>query len=334
MRIVVHALVDRNEPAADPLPQELTLRSFVFPDGQPHVALEAAEVESLVARGADFDVVVSIVCAADLVQLALVLEALGSVVSAEYFREHVSVNIAYLLGARMDRRIAPGQPATLFVFAQWLNVITENCAALRVLDPHSEVTMRELPRATVLHPDRLVARTLAAIEDEFNAKPVVVIPDKGAVPRTTGILTSLGAANAVAYCEKKRDPQTGKLSGFALVDGDVKDKPVLIVDDICDGGGTFSGVAEVLREHGASHVFLCVTHGIFSKGPVISGIDRVFSTDSYGWKDTTGVLGDELGKHHLHRYRTHEGRVVLEIVENFVQTLLLDLRRKKQHPLP
>ena len=40
----------------------------------------------------------------------------------------------------------------------------------------------------------------------------------------------------------------------------------LIVDDICDGGGTFIPLAKKLKNAGAKTVTLYVTHGIFSKG--------------------------------------------------------------------
>lgn len=55
----------------------------------------------------------------------------------------------------------------------------------------------------------------------------------------------------------------------------------LIVDDICDGGGTFVGLAKELRAAGATRVYLYVTHGIFSKRLPLEGIDHVYTTDSF-----------------------------------------------------
>ena len=65
--------------------------------------------------------------------------------------------------------------------------------------------------------------------------------------------------------------------------GDVTGKSVLIADDICDGGRTFIELAKVLKERGAAHIHLHVTHGIFSKGKaVFEGlIDTVTSTYDY-----------------------------------------------------
>jgi ribose-phosphate pyrophosphokinase len=89
----------------------------------------------------------------------------------------------------------------------------------------------------------------------------------------------------VVYCNKKRDPETGKLDGFSIYDYDPNPNSngteLLIVDDICDGGGTFVGLAKKLREAGAKKVHLFVTHGIFSKGVPLEGIDTIYTTDSF-----------------------------------------------------
>ena len=83
-------------------------------------------------------------------------------------------------------------------------------------------------------------------------------------------------------CTKERDSETGKLSHFTIVNpADVNGMVCLIIDDICDGGRTFEGIATLLREAGATGVDLFVTHGIFSRGGKLAGIDRVYTTDSY-----------------------------------------------------
>jgi ribose-phosphate pyrophosphokinase len=182
----------------------------------------------------------------------------------------------------MDRRIAPGQPDTLEVFTGLLTAAMAHVDEISILDPHSPVTLARLSRARAIHPDRFVSCVLDDIEQSDAAKPMVVIPDQGAVARTSGILERIGATHSVARCSKKRDPNTGVLSGFQLDAGDVRGRHVVIVDDICDGGGTFTGIAEVLRSHGAKSVCLAVTHGIFSRGIELAYVDRIYSTDSYG----------------------------------------------------
>lgn len=60
---------------------------------------------------------------------------------------------------------------------------------------------------------------------------------------------------------KKRDWTTGKILGLDIINAEnVKDKSVLIVDDICSRGGTFYHSAKALMEAGAKSVSLYVTH--------------------------------------------------------------------------
>jgi ribose-phosphate pyrophosphokinase len=114
---------------------------------------------------------------------------------------------------------------------------------------------------------------------------VVVAPDKGAVKRATLVaesLISLDTPERILFGEKVRDPGSGEiletlvltrmgetfthLTPDKLAPFPLKGKPMLIVDDICDGGRTFIELAKVLREFEPSEIILYVTHGIFSKG--------------------------------------------------------------------
>jgi len=63
---------------------------------------------------------------------------------------------------------------------------------------------------------------------------------------------------------------------------DLTGKNCLIVDDICDGGGTFMGLAEKLQEKQAGHLFLAVSHGIFSQGlsELQKHFKQIFCTNS------------------------------------------------------
>lgn len=90
----------------------------------------------------------------------------------------------------------------------------------------------------------------------------VVAPDEGAVDRAGTVANLLGVPLRTAG--KVRDPRTGSLSGFTAPDG-LKPGRYLLVDDICDGGGTFAGLAQAIREtEPAAELHLWVTHGLFT----------------------------------------------------------------------
>jgi ribose-phosphate pyrophosphokinase len=307
----------------NPNESDIPFKRFQFPDGQPHCEFDPNALREAAQKG-PIDVVAAIKSGDDLLNVALAIEAIDSALKETKLLFPLTLNISYLLGARMDRRIAAGQPASLAVVALLLNASLRHSVftGVRVLDPHSPVTLAQLNQAEALHPDALVAFALLRIKRDQGQSPMVVIPDAGAVARTNGILNRLKADHAIARCSKKRDSQTGKLSGFQLDEGNVSGRIALIVDDICDGGGTFAGIAKVLRAHGAAKVYLCITHGIFSKGIEIDGIDGVFSTDSYRMPDQTDyeVLHDTDDESAVTYKR--EGRVLLTIMTRFMSQIL------------
>jgi ribose-phosphate pyrophosphokinase len=109
-----------------------------------------------------------------------------------------------------------------------------------------------------------------------------VCPDKGARSRCENMATALGDRPLV-YCEKVRDPATGKILGTDVHAQTLEGKTAVITDDICDGGMTFIKIAEQLKAKRADKVVLFVTHGIFSKGLDVFDtlIDHVFTTNSF-----------------------------------------------------
>jgi len=244
----------------------LPFKLFSFPDGQRHFKLEAwdhewksATIESRIANAEElFDVLL----AKD------VLSFQGYI---------VSLDVRYLLGARMDRRISNAEPHTLQLVSEMINAA--GFKKIRILDPHSEVALVYLDAEPVF-PVHEVKLVMAHYDSHDTA---IVAPDDGASPRVRKLLELTHNGHfSVVQGVKHRDPNTGRLSAFSTKDPSlVKDKRCLILDDICDGGGTFTGLSEVLRDAGAKSVDLFVTHGIFSKGTTLEGIDQIYTTDSY-----------------------------------------------------
>jgi ribose-phosphate pyrophosphokinase len=65
---------------------------------------------------------------------------------------------------------------------------------------------------------------------------------------------------------------------------DVKEATVIIIDDIVDTAGTLSTLARQMSREGASKVYLCASHGLFSSNCMdlidLSQVDKVIVTDS------------------------------------------------------
>ena len=89
----------------------------------------------------------------------------------------------------------------------------------------------------------------------------VVAPDTGGAERARAYAKRLDAE--LALCDKRRDkPNVAEVMNVV---GDVKGRSCLIVDDMCDTGGSLTKVAQALTSAGAASVHACFTH------PVLSG---------------------------------------------------------------
>jgi ribose-phosphate pyrophosphokinase len=192
----------------------------------------------------------------------------------------MDIEIPYLPYARQDRVCAPGQAFSLKVLADALSTASKT-HRLAVWDCHSSVgialtgaTNVEASNIVLAHPE------LRALIEHENT--VLVCPDKGARARCENMAKALGDRPLV-YCEKVRDPATGKILGTDVHAQTLEGKTAVITDDICDGGMTFIKIAEQLKAKRADKVVLFVTHGIFSKGlDVFDGlIDHIYTTNSF-----------------------------------------------------
>lgn len=177
--------------------------------------------------------------------------------------------IPHLPGGRQDRLNPEGD--MLFTIKSVAKMINDrNFNRVVTLDPHSPVTPALIDRCKV-YPLGSLFKTYWK---GFNA---VIAPDAGAGKRGQEVADMLGLP--LIQAGKVRDVATGKLSGFSVAVE--HGAHYLVVDDICDGGGTFLGLGEKIREQGA-FANLFVTHGLFTKGTedLLKVYKRITTTDS------------------------------------------------------
>jgi len=96
---------------------------------------------------------------------------------------------------------------------------------------------------------------------------VIVSPDVGSVTRSRKFAERLDAPLAII---DKRRPKAN-VSEIMNIIGDVRDKRVVLVDDLIDTGGTIINAVKALVEIGAKEVYACCTHAVLS-GPAIKRI--------------------------------------------------------------
>lgn len=98
---------------------------------------------------------------------------------------------------------------------------------------------------------------------------VVVSPDFGSVTRARNVARRLDVPIAII---DKRRPKPN-VSEVMNIIGDIKDKRVILVDDMIDTAGTITHGAEALIEKGAKEVYACCTHPVLS-GPAIERLNN------------------------------------------------------------
>ncbi len=242
----------------------ISYEAFNFPSGcEPHIKLPKS-------IGDDHVVITTrIQSANDIIMVLLAADALRrtAVKKLELF-------IPYLPFARQDRVMVLGEPLSVKVIANLINSM--NFDKVYLYDVHSEVSLALIDNSVSISNFSLVERALSGKEDYLIASP-----DAGAYKKIFKLCQELKYQGEIVVCNKVRDVSNGVIRALTVSHPDLGGKDVYIVDDICDGGGTFALLASVLKEKNAGRVNLIVSHGIFSKGVNIDGVDHIYTTDSF-----------------------------------------------------
>ncbi len=249
-----------------------------FPDGQQSITLlnshhfwtlkdETVKIHSHLNSFADLEL---IVCAKK------VLDNLGT--------PQVVLHVPYFLGARSDRRFEEG---TVHYLKEVICPIINSLkfAAVVVLDPHSDVLEACLDNMVKIDNHLIVKFALTAIDNKNDARERIclVSPDAGAYKKIFDVAKKFEINNVIT-ATKVRDLKTGKILHTEVPTPDMhNDIKYVIVDDICDGGRTFTEIAKAIKAvRPTAKVYLVVTHGIFSAGekPLKEYFEHVYTTNS------------------------------------------------------
>ena len=248
-----------------PLGKSIEFDNFIFNGGEPHIKI----LEKLTDEN-ELTITIRIRSFNDVGLLLIATDALRRMEV-----ENIHLVVPYFPAARQDRVMVAGESLSVKVYADLINA--QNYRSVTILDAHSEVTPALLSRVKNISNHQFVTTCLQNKKDY-----VLISPDGGALKKVYKLAQFLNGV-PVVECSKLRDVKTGKLSGFKVYTDDLEGKTCVIVDDICDGGGTFLGLAKELKEKNCGELILIVTHGIFSKGldKLTEVFDKVFSTDSF-----------------------------------------------------
>ena len=182
------------------------------------------------------------------------------------FAKKVTAVVPYLCYARKDRKTKSRDPVTTRYIARLFEAAGAD--SIVTMDVHNVQAFQNAFRipAENLEAKKLFADYLTPlVKDE---EPVIMSPDFGGIKRAEQFQQTLGKKLnrelPVVFMEKYRSG--GVVSGESM-SREVKDKTVIIVDDLISTGGTIARAAAACKKSGAKKVLALATHGIFTGRP-------------------------------------------------------------------
>lgn len=236
------------------------IKRIIFPDNQPHVNIQNIQ------EGDEVKVICSITDAAVLIQLLECANAIDNT-----FAKKSILVIPYLMGARFDRLMQTGDSIDLKVVANLINSM--QFAKVILFDVHSDVSTMLIDNCINISNEQLV-------KSYSKENAVLICPDAGASKKMGKYFEWNNCITEIVYCNKSRDLSNGAITLKVLEPEKCANRNCVIIDDLCDGGGTFLAIANQIE---AAHLTLIITHGIFSKGfaALEEQFDEIIVSDSY-----------------------------------------------------
>jgi ribose-phosphate pyrophosphokinase len=175
-----------------------------------------------------------------------------------------TVYLPYLPFSRADRRFMKGDTYGMRTYFQLLRAM--GFTKVQTFDVHSAWSdIQATSLGLTFENFEPMADIKTVIEDIGDGGLCIVLPDKGS--RNRYDFNKVGINVPVLQGDKIRDPLSGKLSGFTIDPYISGFSAALIVDDICDGGGTFIGLGnEIHKVADPINLYLYTSHGIYSQG--------------------------------------------------------------------
>jgi len=239
-------------------------KMITMPDGAPHCVLDEAHDYYDEYDGCYNAIHASITSFNDIGELLALHNA------CKY--NHIQINALniFYIPCRQDRR-EENTSFTVKIYADIINSL--NIPLINLYHPHSSVMPALLNNCEVIDMGWLYAQAIG----DYNID-ALIIPDAGA--SKLGDLLNIRKFQ----CLKHRNPSDGRLTEIKLGfdKKELEGLRLMIIDDIIDGGATFINIAKELGIP-KDNLFLCATHGIFSKGytELAKYFSKIITTNSF-----------------------------------------------------
>jgi ribose-phosphate pyrophosphokinase len=202
--------------------------------------------------------------------------------------ERVTAVIPYYGYARSDKKDRPRVP----IAAKLVSNLIATAGAHRVLT--MDLHAAQIQGFFDIPVDHLYAAPVFIGHYQANPMPnlTVVAPDTGGAERARAYAKRLDAE--LALCDKRREK--ANVAEVMNVVGDVRGRNCLVVDDMCDTGGSLTKVAKALKSAGAASIHACFTHAVLSghacEQLAKSDIEQVVTTNTIPFNGSRSEMGN------------------------------------------
>jgi ribose-phosphate pyrophosphokinase len=242
----------------------------------------------------------------------------------QHIGERPKVRIPCLIDAQADRRFTPHQSSGLKLVCKFLRSMK---ADFEIIHPHNpEVVEALLPNCRIQSNYPFVDAVLNFLARPYRPNPldraemrdmqaqnmVLMSADAGGYKSLMKIVGQLNWRGSVVSASKSREyVNNNTVLNQVISVQDFGGKDVMIIDDICVYGGTFKGLAQLLRQRNCGNLYLVVTHMTvqdLGSDPVTDYFDTVFTSNS---------------KHDEYFYYNAETQVTSRIGEDKLKIMML-----------
>ncbi len=249
---------------ASRIARELNLEPTVcdftrFPDGELYSRILDEDVDEVT-------IVQSTTTDSDLVALLQLIDACED-------SPVINVVIPYMGYARQDRKFKMGEPVSARAIARTINadrVFTVNVHEASVLSYFNS-------DAFDLDASSVIGYHIRSLD---LSDPLIVSPDKGAIKLAENTANAVGLQ--FDYLEKTR--LSGDTVSIKAKNVDVKNRDIIIIDDMIATGGTMAESIKLLRSQGAKDVYLACVHPVLARNAVLrlfnAGVKDIIATDT------------------------------------------------------
>ncbi len=187
----------------------------------------------------------------------------------------VVLQIPCMFQQQHDRRFHTNESFELKLVGNFINSC--DFSEVHIFHPHSDVTQGIIENCHVVDNSKFITQVLS----ELPNKPILLSTDGGSFKWINKLADVIEFTGEVYGANKSRDSETHKL--VQMIDRqDFEGRDILVVDDLCVGGGTFLGLADLLKNRNIGRLFLALSHiTIQNPNKALEGAyERIFTTNS------------------------------------------------------